>query len=104
MLLLDMRRPPDEPIADEDDDNPVGLDTQVEMAPAAAGSSVSAPLPASGASTGQGQQNDVDDEKDEKEEKDEIIDANDWHAHDDDDGQLSEHEYGAFSHKSSFDK
>ena len=43
MLLVDMRRPADDPIADEDDGDIVGLDPEVGMAPAATGSSVSAP-------------------------------------------------------------
>ena len=43
MLLVNMRRPADDPIADEDDGDIVGLDPEVGMAPAATGSSVSAP-------------------------------------------------------------
>ncbi len=64
--------------------------------------SAAAPLQASGASAGQGQQ--INDVEDEKEEKDEKIDGSDWHTHDDDDGQWSDHEYDAFPRKSSFDK
>ena len=97
MLLSNMPRPADDPTPDEDDGDIVGLNPEVGMAPAATSSSVPAPLQADGASTGQGGQNDVDDEKEEKDEK---IDGDDWHAHDDDDGQWSEHEYEAFPSRS----
>jgi hypothetical protein len=103
MPLFNMRRPPDDPTPDEDDGDIVDLDAEIGIAPAATGANVPAPLQASLASTGQGQQNDVDDVKGENEEKDEKIDGDDWHTHDDD-GQWSDHEYEAFPRKSSFDK